>query len=126
LRGQSAKSAIGCTSLGPPSLEAQTRTTLIPDCAARARVSGILARSSSRYITATFAPTNRNGLPSTTKRIPSVATNCGRARPLTPPQLESKKETAALATSTDAAITNAFLRMELRKRGNAIGDLSGE
>ena len=34
---------------------------------------------------------------------------------LTPPQLESKKETAVLATSTDAAITNAFLRMELRK-----------
>jgi len=47
-----------------------TRTTFIPACAACRIVSGMRSRSSSRYITATFAPTKRNGLLPAKKRPP--------------------------------------------------------
>src|SRR5437764_1126157 len=68
VRGQSLKSLIGFTSFGPPSPEAHTRTTLIPTRAVCWSVSGMRARSSSRYSTETLAPTKRNGRPTPTKR----------------------------------------------------------
>src|SRR5829696_440987 len=66
------------------------------------------SRSSSRYITATLAPTNRNGRCPITKRPPCWRTN------RSPGGLEAtlgdtKKRTAALPTRRSAATTSSFL-----------------
>src|SRR5688500_1425111 len=68
------------------------------------------SRSSSRYITATFAPTTRNGLLSTKKRPPRCRAN---GSPEAPAPLSAageafKKRTAALPTRISAATRNSF------------------
>src|SRR5438876_2928262 len=106
LRGQSAWSAIGFTSPGPPSPKAQTRTTRIPFWAATRMVSGMRARSSSRYITATFAPTKRKTLPSSTRLAPRVRTNPAGARAESfSRRSRARKTIAALKIAASAATT---------------------
>src|SRR6476469_8473569 len=100
---------MGLTSFGPPSPNAQTRTTLIPACAAWRNVSGICARSSSRYITATFAPTKRKGRLPTKKRPPRCRTNALAGEFVATFGEATKKRTAALASNTSAATAISFL-----------------
>src|SRR5215208_1557111 len=69
----------------------------------------MLARSSSRYISATLAPTNRNGFCPTNKRPPRCRTNWSFALLLAAFGEATKKRPAALPTSSSAAITNSFL-----------------
>src|ERR1043165_8418593 len=68
-------------------------------------------RSSSRYMTKTFAPTKRNGRPSMTKRKSLLCTKPARPRLPAPRQLEMPNKTAAPAISANAARTNSFLCM---------------
>src|SRR5688572_31134937 len=70
------------------------------------------SRSSSRYITATFAPTKRNGLLPTRNRPPRWRANCFRGAPL-PSEFAARdapnNRTAALPTRISAATVNSFL-----------------
>src|SRR2546427_4253736 len=83
----------------------------MPICAACRKVSSMCARSSSRYITATLAPTNRNGLRSITNRRPFVCTKPARPRGIERRQLAIAKKTAAPAIKVDAASRSCFLAM---------------
>src|SRR6184192_2791176 len=78
------------------------------------------ARSSSRYMTATFAPTNRNGLRSITNRRPFVCTKPARPRGIERRQLAIAKKTAAPAIKVDAAVFFAIASWRLSMpRGRA-------
>src|SRR5687768_12703 len=86
--------------------------TRIPACDARARVSGIAARSSSRYITATLAPTNRKGRPSITNWLPRVRTNeAGSGRSFEGPRPRKKKNAAPTANAS-ATVAITFLTIK--------------
>src|SRR5829696_9517342 len=67
------------------------------------------ARSSSRYISATFAPTNRNGFCPTKKRPPRCRTNSSFAPLVATFGEATKRRTAALPTRSSAATINSFL-----------------
>ena len=85
------------------------RTTFIPEDADTRIISGMAARDLLRNMTSTFAPTKRNGLPSTTKRTPLARTNPRRAEPVPPRQLENANTIAATASKADAATNNRLL-----------------
>src|SRR5687768_14030853 len=110
---------MGFTSPGPPSPKAHTRTTRIPFWAATFKVSGMRARSSSRYMTDTLAPTKRNDLPSNTRRAPRACTNpAGTPGAESSCALQFKNRIAALAIIMSAATTNVLFPIWVNfKRG---------
>src|SRR5205807_5901288 len=72
-------------------------------------VSGMRARSASRYITATLAPTKRKTLPSSTRLAPCVRTNpAGPGEEFFSRRSRAKKTIAALKIAASAATTKIF------------------